>query len=90
MERRDRLNDWLALHNARKLWGPLKPCRGAGSVRVECYQIGNGTVIISLYQDGGWDLHTPLCTSNAIDATLMDASDRLGVPFGTRGGTDGR
>ena len=81
------LSDWLNQWDARCMWQiPSTPCpedyapdwRPAFYVEGWIFP-GSKIAIIVLHDRGmGWEIYTPY-DSNAIDATLLDAGNRLGL-----------
>lgn len=80
------LKQWLDEHNARCMWQvPSNPDRGddpdwAPGAYIECYLINMHPVVVVVRSNQmGWDIYTTASTP-LIDATLMDAEARLGLP----------
>jgi hypothetical protein len=73
------LRDWLRGHEAFCQWQvPVGP-EESPNMYVECWQVGKAQCIVTIYSGGsGWNIYT--CSDDGrTDATLADASKRLGL-----------
>jgi len=73
------LKEWLNKHKAFCQWQLPMGDKDAPQAYVECWQIGNRQVIVLVHaKQGGWNIFTDT-NDNRIDATLADATKRLGL-----------
>jgi hypothetical protein len=75
------LHAWLNKHNARCAWQVAVNSAIPNSGYVECWLIGNKTLIITVSPNRrGWEIFTTASDSNEITSALADIEKRLGLP----------